>query len=392
MKVGILGGGQLARMLAQAGASLDISCIFLCPAPDACAGPFAEQLRAGFEDAQALEELASRVEVVTCEFENVPAKSLRHLESLTAVRPGAISLAISQDRLLEKDRLRRLGLTTTKYASVSCMKDLWEAVEQVGLPALLKTRRLGYDGKGQAVLRSLDDLVPAWEQLEGAPCILEAMVPFDRELSIIGVRAANGEKTFYPLSENLHRAGLLRLSLSRDQDPQQGAAETMLARLLDDLEHVGVLTLELFESRGALLANEMAARVHNSGHWTIEATPCSQFENHMRAVTGLPLGNTSLSKQAAMVNIVGSLNDKMREMLAARGFLHDYGKSPRKGRKLGHVTLLAEQGQVKDLAEATAASLELVGESSLAAQVRKGELRSGPQDTLNLAHTVSDTQ
>lgn len=377
MRVGILGGGQLARMMAQAGNTLGVSCTVLCPQKDACAASFARHVQAGFDDEQALAGLAAWADVVTCEFENVPAKSLKFLESRVAVRPGSLSLAVAQDRLREKTRMQSLGIPTPKYLPVASLIELQSAVEQIGLPAVLKTRTMGYDGKGQALLRFEKDLQPGWESMKGAPCLVEELVPFEREVSMVAARSAAGDMVFYPVCENWHRNGMLRLSLQRGNDPAQGQAEALTAALLQDLQYVGVLTLEFFERQGSLLANEMAPRVHNSGHWTIEGACCSQFENHLRAVLGLPLGNTAAVRQAAMVNLVGNVPRGAAMDLAGKGALHLYQKAPRPERKLGHVTLLASRQDGHDRA-ALATCLKLAGEEGLAAQLENGGLLAWP--------------
>lgn len=377
MRVGILGGGQLARMMAQAGNTLGVSCTVLCPQKDACAASFARHVQAGFDDEQALAGLAAWADVVTCEFENVPAKSLKFLESRVAVRPGSLSLAVAQDRLREKTRMQSLGIPTPKYLPVASLTELQSAVEQIGLPAVLKTRTMGYDGKGQAFLRFEKDLQHGWESMKGAPCLVEELVPFEREVSMVAARSAAGDMVFYPVCENWHRNGMLRLSLQRGNDPAQGQAEALTAALLQDLQYVGVLTLEFFERQGSLLANEMAPRVHNSGHWTIEGACCSQFENHLRAVLGLPLGNTAAVRQAAMVNLVGNVPRGAAMDLAGKGALHLYQKAPRPERKLGHVTLLASRQDGHDRA-ALATCLKLAGEEGLAAQLENGGLLAWP--------------
>jgi len=347
MKIGILGGGQLAQMLAQAGIPLGMEFMFLCPRGDACAAPLGQHLCAGFDDTRALDRLRRWADVVTFEFENVPASAVEALAEYTQVHPPAGALAVAQDRLREKRAFAALNIPTPAFAAVDSLEQLRKAVAELGLPALLKTRTHGYDGKGQALLNQDADLIPAWERLGGSPLILEAFVPFRRELSIIAVRNATGETRCYPLSENHHREGILRLSFSRSSDPLQAQSERYVQQLMQRLHYVGTLALELFHTEAGLLANEIAPRVHNSGHWTIEGASCSQFENHLRAICGLPLGDTSLTRPAAMVNLIGRL--PAPEALAAvpGAIPHIYGKAERPGRKLGHVTLTAD-GQVFD--------------------------------------------
>lgn len=345
MIVGIVGGGQLARMLALAGYPLGMNFIFLDPAPDACAAPLGEHLCGDYDDQALLARLATRADVLTYEFENVPETSVEFLAGLATVHPNAKALATARDRWVEKTMFRELGIPVPPFETVETRVELERAVTTIGLPAVLKTRTLGYDGKGQAVLRNASDLDTAWARLGGARLILEDFVPFDREVSIIAVRGRDGETLFYPLVENTHEDGILRLSASRPGDPMQVLAEDYVQRLLDNLEYVGVLTLELFQTGEILLANEMAPRVHNSGHWTIEGAQTSQFENHLRAILGLPLGATAPLGYAAMVNFIGTIPDA-RSVLEMPGvYLHAYGKQSRPGRKLGHATLRADSRQ-----------------------------------------------
>lgn len=341
MRLGIVGGGQLARMLALAATPLGAQCRFLDPAPDACAAAVAEQVCAAYDDANGLHRLAADADCVTFEFENVPVASLAHLEGDTDVRPAPHALATARDRFNEKTLFRNLGIKTAAFCPVDSLAELHTALTEVGLPAVLKTRTLGYDGKGQAVLRTLADIEAAWSRLGDVPLIVEAFVPFEREVSIIAVRGRDGETAFYPLTENQHRDGILYLSIPHAGDALQSLAEDYAARLLGALNYVGVLALELFESRGELLANEFAPRVHNSGHWTIEGAETSQFENHVRAVLGLPLGRTTMLAHSAMVNFVGHIPPRAAVLRLSNVHLHLYGKEPRPGRKVGHATLRA---------------------------------------------------
>jgi 5-(carboxyamino)imidazole ribonucleotide synthase len=269
MKVGILGGGQLARMIALAGYPLGIRFIFLDPSVGACATTLGSHLHGDYQDEKLLAELAKRADVVTYEFENVPAKVANFLESETSVYPPSKALAVAQDRLVEKEFLNDLGIPTAPYENIATFASLQGAMEKIGYPAILKTRTQGYDGKGQSVLKSAADLKSSWEKLDGLSAIVEGFVKFSREVSIIAVRSVSGELAFYPLSENVHRGGILRVSESRENDPMQAKAEDYATRLLTTLNYVGVLALELFEVNGELVANEFAPRVHNSGHWTI---------------------------------------------------------------------------------------------------------------------------
>ncbi len=342
MRVGILGGGQLARMLALAGHPLGLTFVVLDPAADACAGVVAKHLQAGFDDASAWDELANRTDLVTYEFENLPAESVARIARTKPVYPSAEALALSRDRLKEKTMFRELGIETASFVAVDDETGLRGAIGTIGVPAVLKTRTLGYDGKGQCVIRRADDLETAWRELGGVPCILESLVPFQREVSVIAVRSRHGETAFYPVAENTHRDGILRTTVVLPDDPSQQQAEQMAGLLLDRMQYVGVLALELFDTGDGLLANEIAPRVHNSGHWTIDGAETSQFENHLRAILGLPLGDCSVLGAAAMVNFIGGM-PRTADVLAVHGaHLHDYGKQPRQGRKVGHANLRAQ--------------------------------------------------
>lgn len=342
MRIGVLGGGQLARMLALAGYPLGLEFVFLCPVRDACAAPLGEHLCADFEDQAALRRLAAKVDRVTYEFESVPAATVEYLQDKVPVYPPPRALAIARDRLNEKTLCNQLGIETAPFMAVDSLADLQRAVAEIGLPAILKTRTLGYDGKGQQRLHETSDVAVAWQGNSGAAAILEGFVPFEREVSLIATRSTSGEMAFYPLSENQHEAGILRLSTSLVDDPMQGQAEDYARRLLEHLQYVGVLAIEFFQLDGRLLVNEMAPRVHNSGHWTIEGTVTSQFENHLRAILGLPLGSTALIGRPGMVNLIGELPDINTVLRMPEAHLHLYGKAPRPGRKLGHITVCSE--------------------------------------------------
>lgn len=341
MKVGVLGGGQLGRMLGVAGLPLALEPVFWEPEATACAGLIGNHLCAPYEDAAALAQLVSAVDVCTYEFENVPSAVLKTLAAQVPVYPPLHALEVSQDRLHEKQHFASLDIPTAPYVAVDSEADLRTAVAQLGLPAILKTRRFGYDGKGQFVLRGEADIAAAWQTLGGKPLILEGFVRFQREVSIIAARAKNGDCVFYPLSENVHRDGILFTSRALLADPLQKKAEAIAKRLLDDLDYVGVLCLELFDVDGALVVNEFAPRVHNSGHWTIEGAETSQFENHVRAVAGLPLGETSCVGFPAMVNIIGTLPVLDAVLRLPQVHVHFYGKSEKPLRKVGHITIRA---------------------------------------------------
>jgi len=342
MKVGILGAGQLARMIALAGYPLGVDFIFLDPSEDACANKLGEHLLGDYNDPDLLAQLAERADVVTYEFENVPAQTAEFLASHTQVHPAPKALAVAQDRLVEKTFFNDIGIPTPAYAAVNSLADLEQVMSDIGYPAILKSRTQGYDGKGQSVLKSPDDLASAWGLLQGVPAIVEGFVPFDREVSIVAVRNVSGAFVFYPLSENIHRGGILRIAECRADDAMQAQAERYASHLMTALDYVGVLALELFEVNGKLIANEFAPRVHNSGHWTIEGAQTSQFENHLRAILDLPLGSTAPVGKAAMVNFIGGLPTTEAVLGIDNAHLHLYDKAPRKGRKVAHATARAD--------------------------------------------------
>ncbi|MBA8888185.1 5-(carboxyamino)imidazole ribonucleotide synthase [Dokdonella fugitiva] len=341
--IGVLGGGQLARMLALAGAPLGLRFLVVDSAEDACAAQVAPMLRADWRDFDALADFARRIDVATFDFENVPADTAQWLTEHTKVFPNPRALATSQDRLAEKSLFREIGLDTPAFAAVDSREGLARAIEGIGTPSILKTRRLGYDGKGQFRLKSPGDVDAAWQALGGAPSILEAFVPFERELSVIAVRARDGEFRTWPLTQNWHADGILSASLAPapHADALAPIAFAHARRIAERLDYVGTFALELFVRDGRLLGNEMAPRVHNSGHWTIEGAPASQFENHVRAVLGMPLGDTSALGVNAMLNWVGELPPADPVLAEPRAHWHDYGKSPRPGRKVGHATFCA---------------------------------------------------
>ncbi len=346
--VGILGGGQLARMMAIAGAPLGLRFRVVDTVKDACASQVAPLTCADYNDFDAITQFSEGIDVVTFDFENVPADTAMFLASRVPVFPNPQALAVAQDRLEEKQLFQRLGMTTPEFATVDSREDLAAGVAKVGFPAILKTRRLGYDGKGQIRLRSADDLDAAWAKLGGVPLILEAMVPFEREISVIAVRGRGGEFATYPLTQNFHQNSILSASLS--PAPNTGAMDETAVRharrLAEELDYVGVFALELFVHKGRLLANEMAPRVHNSGHWTIEGARTSQFENHLRAVLGWPLGGTGAHETSVLLNWIGEVPDALPVLAEPLGHWHDYGKTPRAGRKVGHATVTGPASEV----------------------------------------------
>jgi 5-(carboxyamino)imidazole ribonucleotide synthase len=313
-----IGGGQLGRMLGLAGLPLGLRFRFLDPAPGACAGAVGELVVAEYGDPAGLERLAEGADVVTYEFENVPVEAAARVGAV----PGVAALEHGQDRLREKELFRSLGIGTARFGGL----------DETGLPALVKTRRLGYDGKGQRRVEAVEPLA------DGE--LAEEHVAFDRELSIVGVRGRDGETRFWPVAENVHREGILRVTRAPAPDAPQDEAEAICTALLDALGYVGVLAVELFDVGGTLLANEFAPRVHNTGHWTIDGAATSQFENLLRAILGLPLGSTAARVSCVMVNLIGAV-PALGDVVALPGArVHLYGKEPRAGRKVGHVTLV----------------------------------------------------
>ncbi len=359
--VGILGGGQLARMMVLAGAPQGLRFELFDPAADACAGQLAPLQVAAFDDEAALAAFAAKVDVVTFDFENVPAHSARFLAERVPVYPNPDALAVAQDRLSEKTLFRELGIPLPAFADIRSRDELAARVAEFGLPCILKTRRLGYDGKGQFRLRSEADIDAAWaalgSQVERTGLILEGFVAFDREVSVVAVRGRDGEFRAWPVTGNWHVDGVLSVSLAPAVlgPAQQQAAIGYARTLAERLDYVGVFALELFCRGDELLANEMAPRVHNSGHWTIEGSETSQFENHLRAVLGLPLGDTRMLGHACMLNWIGAMPDATAVLAQPGGHWHDYGKQPRDGRKVGHATLRSDD------AAALATGLEAVG-------------------------------
>ena len=356
--VGILGGGQLARMMALSGAPLGLRFLLLDNVTDACAGQFAPMLVGDYRDEAILAEFAAKVDVATFDFENVPAESARWLTGRIPVFPNPNALAVSQDRLAEKTMFRELGIDVPDFRDITGLDGLRAAIADIGTPCILKTRRLGYDGKGQFRIKSPSDVDAAWEAL-GAQAgtvglILEAFVPFEREISVVAVRGRDGEFRHWALTENWHEQGVLSASLSPATGTAAFEADAVAyaRKVAEKLDYVGVFALELFLHQGRLMANEMAPRVHNSGHWTIEGAETSQFQNHLRAVLGLPLGSTRSVGASCMLNWIGAMPDAQPVLHEAGGHWHDYGKSPRDGRKVGHATLRADSPQA--LAESLA--------------------------------------
>lgn len=360
MRIGVLGGGQLGRMLALAGIPLGHEFVFLDPDPDCPARAVGRVVVGAYDDPRALEELARGADVVTYEFENVPAASVERLAHDVPVFPERESLITAQDRILEKEFFQGCGIPVQAFTAVGSAEELARACGTVGFPGVLKTRRMGYDGKGQAQVRTPVDAPQAWRALGGVPCIYEEHVPFTHEVSAVAVRGRDGNTACYPLCRNMHAQGILRTVTVPAYAPQDAAgaaleraAVTYMNAALDALGHVGVLTIEFFVLPGkdgtlGLIANEMAPRVHNSAHWTQDGALTSQFENHVRALTGMPLGATDARGACGMVNLVGR-TPPLTDLLAVPGaHVHLYGKTPRTGRKLGHVNVCAPQVAVRD--------------------------------------------
>jgi 5-(carboxyamino)imidazole ribonucleotide synthase len=349
MRIGILGGGQLGRMLALAGHPLGMTFRILEPAAECPAAAVALHLRGEYEDYQALYHFCQGLDAITYEFENVPVETARWLAERVPVFPPPAALEVGQDRISEKTFFAKLDVPVPPFAAVNSRADLDAAIQRIGLPAVSKTTRFGYDGKGQAVLRISADVDSTWATLGGRPLILEGFVPFERELSILAVRGRTGELAFYPLVENVHRDGILRVStapahVSREL---QAMAERIATKVLEALKYVGVLAVELFQVGDELLVNEMAPRVHNSGHWTIEGAETSQFENHLRAIAGLRLGPTTTIGHSVMINLIGGWPDPAAVLAIPGAHLHLYGKKPRANRKVGHITVSADsQGEL----------------------------------------------
>ena len=341
MRIGIIGAGQLGQMLGFAARNLGATCRFIDPGNAPPAAVCGDVIKRPFDDDEALAELAATSDVITYEFENVPVAALHKIEGRVPIYPPPAALRHSQDRLDEKRLFDRLSIPLPGYRPIDSRKQLAEAVDTLGLPLVIKTRRFGYDGKGQFVIREAAQIDDAWQALGGTALIAEQWVPFDYEVSCIGVRNVDGETAMYPLSRNVHEGGILRTSRSPVDAPILAAkAEGYVRDLLEHLDYVGVLALELFVCGEELLANEFAPRVHNSGHWSIEGSATSQFENHLRAIMNRPLGPTTNRGHAGMINLIGEIPAAARALEGAA--LHDYGKSPRPGRKLGHITVTAK--------------------------------------------------
>ncbi len=347
MRIGIIGAGQLGQMLGHAARDLGHECFFLDPSPSPPASTIGPVLQARFDDRVALAILAEKCDVLTYEFENVPVDALNDIADRAPIYPPPEALRCAQDRLAEKQLFESLDIPIPQYRAIDSPSDLGAAAESIGLPLVIKTRRLGYDGKGQFVLQDVAQIDDAWHELGASALIAEQWVAFDFEVSAIGARNSDGETATYCLTQNEHAGGILRVSLAPVDDAALAEqAQRYVQKLLAHLDYVGVLALELFVADGKLLANEFAPRVHNSGHWTIEGAATSQFTNHLLAITNKHPGPTDNLGYAGMVNLIGEIPDLAHKL--PQGSLHDYGKTARPGRKLGHITLLADSAADRD--------------------------------------------
>ncbi|MFO0814508.1 MAG: 5-(carboxyamino)imidazole ribonucleotide synthase [Gemmatales bacterium] len=358
MTIGILGGGQLGRMIALAGYPLGFRFRCYDSSPEAVAGHVMPLTVGSFDDLESLAQFAEGCDLLTYEFENVPQWAAEYLATLKVLHPSPMALAVSQDRVEEKTFFQSMGVPTAPFIAVSDRSEFESAIKQLGLPAVLKTCRLGYDGKGQHVIRTATDVDVAWAKLQGVPLILEGFVQFERELSILAVRSTTGETAFYPLVQNFHREGILHQTLAPapnlDRQLQQLAQDYAL-KAMEALEYCGVLAIEFFQAGNQLIVNEMAPRVHNSGHWSIEGAETSQFENHVRAIAGLPLGSAAIPRPVGMLNLIGTVPDRavflsQHQESTHEVYLHLYGKKPLPGRKLGHITVIADSVTAREQA------------------------------------------
>lgn len=339
MKIGILGGGQLGRMLALAGYPLGLEFIFYDQDPQVCAASLGTLVVGDYDDKSKLTEFAQQVDIVTVEFENIPLAALEHVSQQVTVVPNLRAIKAAQDRLHEKHLFTLLGVPTPLYYQVDNVEALADALSTHKDNLIVKSRRLGYDGKGQRILSMPSQVAGIWTALGAVPLIAEQYMRFRREVSLLAVRNRLGEVAYYPLTENRHEQGVLRSSRVTIDDPLQRLAEDYAQRVLTELDYVGVLAFEFFDCDGELVANEIAPRVHNSGHWTIEGGCSSQFENHLRAILDWPLGSTRTRGSCVMYNVIGEMPDPVGLLKTPGVHLHDYGKQPRPGRKLGHITL-----------------------------------------------------
>ncbi len=345
-KIGILGGGQLARMLAMAGYPMGFEFVFFDPNPTACAGHLGDLMVAEYHNEVALEEFCQKVDIVTLDFENVPVETLKFVQKKKPVFPSPEVLEIAQDRLLEKQFCHSIGVPTAEFETINSRSELMFAAKKFNHDAILKTRRMGYDGKGQFKILSADDITQLPEDLFSQDLILEKRVDFKREVSVIVSRNGLGDMKTWPICENKHKDGILTTTIVPAKSSSLDDLTVEYAKQLAvALNYIGVLVIEFFQTEDQIFVNEMAPRVHNSGHWTIEGAHTSQFENHLRAGLNLPLGSTQMDGMAAMLNWIGAFPESVLSITEPNLFWHLYGKEPRAGRKIGHSTLLASSPQ-----------------------------------------------
>lgn len=346
MKIGILGGGQLAQMLALAGIPLGFRFVFYEPSEECCASALGEHHCGAYNDEVSLRLFANKVDVITYEFENVSIDAIHFLNKYKNVLPSQIALEMTQDRWVEKSLFKELNIGTPAFCKIETFEEVEKAIDTMGLPLVLKSRRGGYDGKGQVVIRNRQEALEKFNTTAKKNLIAEAWVPFQREVSVIAARDSQGLMVFYDLVENTHKDGILQRSFNRPNDLKHSKACELVSLLMKHLDYVGVFALELFEVEGNLLANEYAPRVHNTGHWTIEGAKTSQFENHLRAVVGLPLGNPKSIGVSSMINFIGKVPLLKKLKKYEDGHFHDYGKLARGGRKVGHFTIVGSDKNV----------------------------------------------
>ena len=370
MKVGVLGSGQLALMLAQESADTNIEVIPIGHKISDKLEQYCDPIYGDMNDPVLLEKFLAQVDVVTYETENVSIDLLKIISETTQVWPGLNVLEVFQDRLLEKQYFERLSIPVATYHDISQPDDIIKAAEHVGFPGILKTRRDGYDGKGQAIVNSQEELVAAWGKFEHIACILEGFVSFSGEVSVIAVRGIDGKSIFYPITENIHCDGILRLSTKVGDSELQAVAESYAQKIMEDRNYVGCIAIEFFVVDGALVANEVAPRVHNSGHWTIGGTDASQFANHLNAITGNPLVMPTALSAVAMINFISELPNPLEFNMATQSLFHDYGKENRPLRKVGHLTLLGDSMNTKDFYQLIVNALTVSGEVTLASEIK----------------------
>jgi 5-(carboxyamino)imidazole ribonucleotide synthase len=370
MKVGVLGSGQLALMLAQASMDTNIEVVPIGHKILDKLDLYCVPIYGDMNDPILLEKFLAQVDVVTYETENVSIDLLKIISKTTQVWPSLNVLEVFQDRLLEKQYFERLSIPVATYHDISQPDDIIKAAEHVGFPGILKTRRDGYDGKGQAIVNTSEELAAAWDKFEHIPCILEGFVSFSGEVSVISVRGTDGKSIFYPITENIHCDGILRLSTKIGESDLQTVAESYAQKIMEDRDYVGCMAIEFFVVDGALVANEVAPRVHNSGHWTIGGTDASQFANHLNAITGKPLVSPTALSAVAMINFISELPNPLELNIGTQSLFHDYGKENRPLRKVGHLTLLGDGMSTNEFYQLIVKALTVSGETALASKIQ----------------------